>query len=129
MPAIGLSYWLCRRCLLFSTDKFGQSVCMQGVKAVLDVAARNAAHARALCEISFRPCAPRSSSSNRRYHDLRLDHERGKPAVAAGNLGLPDHGGAAAMQRGALGPRRLADRDYGEEIGLALDRRRARALG
>ena len=63
----------------------------------------------------------------RRNYDLRLDHERGESAVATGDLGLPDHGGAAAMKRGALGARRLADRYRAEEIGLAFDRRRARA--
>ena len=41
----------------------------------------------------------------RRNYDLRLDHERGESAVATGDLGLPDHGGAAAMKRGALGTR------------------------
>ena len=57
-----------------------------------------------------------------RHHQLCLRHQRGELAVAAGDAGLPDRGGAAAMQRRAFGVRGVADRDAGEEIGLALDR-------
>ncbi len=45
-----------------------------------------------------------------------------KFAVAAGDAGLPDHGGAAAMERRAFGFGDVANRDRGEEIGLALNR-------
>ena len=56
------------------------------------------------------------------HHQLRLRHDRGELAVAAGDAGLPDRGGAAAMQRRAFRLRHVAGRDAGEEIGLALDR-------
>ena len=62
-------------------------------------------------------------------HDLRLRHHCRELAVAAGDFGLPDHGGSAAMQRRAFGVRGVADRDDGEEIGFALDRRGTAPLG
>src|SRR4029450_8321306 len=41
-------------------------------------------------------------------HQLGLGHYRGQPPVAARDARLPDHGGAAAMQRRALGVRGVA---------------------
>src|SRR3972149_3248919 len=64
----------------------------------------------------------------RRDYQLRLRDDGGELAVVAHDLGLPDHGGAAAMQRRAFGARGVADRDGGEKIGLALDRHRPRTL-
>src|ERR1700722_3003469 len=62
-------------------------------------------------------------------HDLRLRHQRTQPAVISGDAGLPDHGGAAAMERRAFGARGVADGDRREEIGLAFDGRGAAAFG
>ena len=42
------------------------------------------------------------------HHQLRLRHDGGELAVAAGDAGLPDRGGAAAVQRRAFGLRHVA---------------------
>src|SRR5437764_3443179 len=60
---------------------------------------------------------------------LRLRHDRGELAIAAGDPGLEHDGGAAAMERHAYGARDIALRHRGKKIGLALDRRGAAALG
>src|SRR4051794_15472063 len=56
------------------------------------------------------------------HHQLRLRHDGRELAVAAGDAGLPDRGGAAAVQRRTFGAGHVARGDAGEEIGLALDR-------
>src|SRR5262249_19693682 len=62
-------------------------------------------------------------------HDkLGLRYDGGELAVASGDPGLPDHGGAAAMERRAFRPQGIAKRDRSKEIGLALDCGRAGAL-
>src|ERR1043165_5831032 len=62
------------------------------------------------------------------HHQLGLRHDRRELAIAACDAGLPDRGGAAAVQRRAFGLRHVTLGDAGEEIGLALDRR-GRAAG
>src|SRR5947209_9198278 len=57
------------------------------------------------------------------HHQLGLRHDRCEFAVTAGDAGLPDRGGAAAVQRRAFGLGHVALGDAGKEIGLALDRR------
>ena len=56
------------------------------------------------------------------HHQLGLRHDGRELAIAAGDAGLPDRGGAAAVQRRAFGLCHVALGNAGEEIGLALDR-------
>src|SRR6185312_15164747 len=68
-------------------------------------------------------CAGRASQ-----HQLRLRDLRHEPAAFVAQPGFPDLGAPAAMQRNALRDQPGADRRTGEEVRLALHRRRGLPL-
>src|SRR5215831_10449747 len=55
------------------------------------------------------------------HDELRLRHDCRELAVAPDDPGLPNHGGAAAMQRRTFRPQGVAERHCGKEVGLAFD--------
>src|SRR5580704_8227058 len=57
-------------------------------------------------------------------HQLCLGHQRDEAALGGGDPGLPHHGAPAAMHRRRLAGDPGAERRRGDEVGLALDRRR-----
>jgi hypothetical protein len=135
IAAVGLMYWLIRRSastgfaslfylvpavtaffafILFgerldALSILGMVICAGGVV----LANRGAAKAREFL-LLFPPLD----------HELGLCHQRAKPAIAARDAGLPDHGGTPSMEGRAFRLRHIAYRNRSEEICLALDRGR-----
>jgi hypothetical protein len=56
---------------------------------------------------------------------LRLRHERDELGAVGRDAGLPDRRAAALMDEGRVADQRRAGRRGGDEVGLALERRRA----
>src|SRR6185503_3191893 len=107
-----------------TSPAFGSSSCTwviaSGLPASNATAARTSMVSLPCFRHDLRPGWKRRSSARLLHHQLGLRHDRGELAVAAGDAGLPDRGGAAAMQRRAFGLGDVALRDRRKEIGLTL---------